>query len=177
MTSPQPISIRIIPFERKYEEDVIRLILPIQRVEFGIDISEADQPDLRAIPASYQQGNGNFWLALAAEAEAEQLAGTVALIDLGAQQVALRKMFVGRAYRGSEFGVSHALLHGLLDWARERHIHEIFLGTTPVMHADHRFYEKNGFVEIAVSQLPANFPIMPVDKKFYQYTVHQKDIT
>lgn len=32
----------------------------------------------------------------------------------------------------------------------------------------HRFYEKNGFTEIDVAQLPENFPIMQVDKKFYK---------
>jgi RimJ/RimL family protein N-acetyltransferase len=45
---------------------------------------------------------------------------------------------------------------------------EIYLGTTAEFLAAHRFYEKNGFKEIAKSQLPPAFPIMAVDTKFYK---------
>lgn len=33
--------------------------------------------------------------------------------------------------------------------------------------AAHRFYEKNGFRELARSELPERFPVMAVDSKFY----------
>jgi hypothetical protein len=44
---------------------------------------------------------------------------------------------------------------------------EVYLGTTEKFFAAHRFYEKNGFREIAQTKLPASFPIMTVDTKFY----------
>lgn len=41
--------IKIVPFEEKYTQQVVDLILPIQRNEFNIDISIEDQPDLLRI--------------------------------------------------------------------------------------------------------------------------------
>ena len=60
----QTRQLTIVPFTPGYQAQVFNLIVPIQREEFGIDITAADQPDLRSIPAFYQQGAGNFWLAL-----------------------------------------------------------------------------------------------------------------
>lgn len=47
----------------------------------------------------------------------------------------------------------------------------IVLGTTPQFVAAHRFYEKNGFIKIDPAELPKSFPVLAVDKKFYQYTL------
>jgi GNAT superfamily N-acetyltransferase len=91
----------------------------------------------------------------------------VALVDIGGNQVALRKMFVSAAHRGAEHGVAKRLLDTLLQWCRERGVRAIFLGTTSKFLAAHRFYEKNAFTEIDGSQLPASFPLMAVDTKFY----------
>jgi hypothetical protein len=54
-----------------------------------------------------------------------------------------------------------------------RSIRDIFLGTTPHFLAAHRFYEKNGFCEIAKSALPASFPVMEIDTKFYHRCVEE----
>ena len=43
----------------------------------------------------------------------------------------------------------------------------VYLGTTAKFLAAHRFYEKNGFREIAREALPDSFPVMAVDTKFY----------
>ena len=50
-------------------------------------------------------------------------------------------------------------------------IKEVYLGTTPQFLAAHRFYEKNGFTSIILKDLPENFPVIQVDKKFYKYLV------
>ena len=50
-------------------------------------------------------------------------------------------------------------------------IKEVYLGTTPQFLAAHRFYEKNGFISIALKDLPEDFPVLQVDKKFYKYLV------
>ena len=155
--------INILPFAPHYLDGVINVILPIQQAEFKIPVSLESQPDLKNIPSFYQHGIGNFWIARADE----EVVGTVALLDIGNHQAALRKMFVKADYRGSEHGVAKRLLETLLLWSQEQSVQEVFLGTTAKFLAAHRFYEKNGFQEIASSELPQNFPIMEVDTKFY----------
>lgn len=76
-------------------------------------------------------------------------------------------MFVASAFRGREHAVAARLLDALLAHAERRNIEAIYLGTTEKFLAAHRFYEKNGFVEIAMQDLPASFPVMGVDTKFY----------
>jgi N-acetylglutamate synthase-like GNAT family acetyltransferase len=159
--------IRIIPFSTEYTQSVVDLIVGIQQGEFHLPITANDQPDLSDIPNYYQKGNGNFWLAL----HQGNVVGTISLLDIGNQQAALRKMFVDSSYRGGTSGAAGKLLDTLMAWARNNGIREIYLGTTPFFLAAHRFYEKNGFTEVTVDDLPASFPVMSVDKKFYQYTV------
>jgi GNAT superfamily N-acetyltransferase len=77
-------------------------------------------------------------------------------------------MFVAAAYRGAAWGVAAKLLHGALDWARQHAVQSVFLGTTDKFRAAHRFYEKHGFALIDKTLLPASFPFMPVDTRFYQ---------
>jgi GNAT superfamily N-acetyltransferase len=156
--------LEVVPFRREFEQGVVDLILEIQQKEYDIPITADQQPDLAEIPTYYQVGNGNFWVALSAG----DVVGTIALLDIGSSQGALRKMFVQRAFRGSGFGTAQRLLLTLITWASERELQEILLGTTPQFLAAHRFYEKNGFEEIARSELPAAFPVMDVDKKFYR---------
>ena len=80
-------------------------------------------------------------------------------------------MFVDKNYRGKEFGVGQQLLNTLVDWAKHKGFTEIFLGTTEKFIAVQRFYEKNGFKEIAKQELPQTFPVMKVDIKFYKFSV------
>ncbi|OAP40847.1 GNAT family acetyltransferase [Sinorhizobium glycinis] len=156
-------TLEIRRFSAADEQGVIDVILPIQREEFGIAITAEDQPDLRAIPDFYQTGDGDFWVA----AVGERIVGTLALKDIGGAEAALRKMFVASDFRGREHGVATRLLGLLLAHAERRKINAIYLGTTDLFLAAHRFYEKNGFVEIAREDLPASFPLMGVDTKFY----------
>ena len=156
--------IQIIPFSPQHVEGVGALIVGIQRDEFQIAITLEDQPDLQNIPGFYQQGAGNFWLAVS---EGE-VVGTVALLDLGNRQGALRKMFVHADYRGPGHGVSARLLDTLFEWSRAHGVKEIYLGTTEKFLAAHRFYERNGFQQIADHELPPRFPKMAVDTRFYR---------
>ncbi|HEU4325114.1 MAG TPA: GNAT family N-acetyltransferase [Roseiflexaceae bacterium] len=145
------------------EQGVVELIVPIQREEFGVQITAEDQPDLQSIPEFYQRGAGNFWVAL----DGGRVVGTIALLDIGGGQGALRKMFVHPRYRGRASGVAQRLLETLLGWARGHGLAAIFLGTTPQYLAAHRFYEKNGFARIDSALLPETFPIMKVDTIFF----------
>lgn len=155
--------IRIRPFVTHDSAAIAEVILPIQRNEFDIPITLEAQPDLADVPGFYQQGSGNFWVA-----ELDRtIVGTIGLLDIGARQAALRKMFVAAPYRGKEYGVAQLLLQELLAWSASRRLETIYLGTTDKFLAAHRFYEKNGFKEIERGLLPSTFPIMSVDTKFY----------
>lgn len=159
--------ITIQKYVEEFKQGVIDLILGIQQREFGIPITIENQPDLLGIEGFYQQGRGNFWVATADGL----VIGTIALLDIGNSQGALRKMFVSEAYRGKEHGVGQFLLETLFGWSRENLFSNIYLGTTAKFLAAQRFYEKNGFQEIDKKSLPASFPIMSVDVKFYLYNV------
>jgi N-acetylglutamate synthase-like GNAT family acetyltransferase len=142
---------------------IAAVILPIQQLEFGIPVTLETQPDLSDIQAFYQHGCGNFWVA---EVDGN-IVGTIALLDIGNGNAALRKMFVAAPFRGRELGVAGKLLDALLAHAHTNGIAEIFLGTTDKFLAAHRFYEKRGFRELPKAELPKAFPVMAVDSKFY----------
>lgn len=156
--------IRITPYTPAHANGVIDVILPIQQQEFGVAVTLQDQPDLLDIPGFYQRNAGNFWVAL----DDDAVVGTIALLDIGNAQAALRKMFVRADWRGRGRGVAQRLLDTLLYWSREEGLREILLGTTEHFLAAHRFYEKNGFSEIDKALLPSTFPRMAVDSKFYK---------
>jgi GNAT superfamily N-acetyltransferase len=155
------------PYSNEYQTQVVELILHIQQQEYNIPITKNDQPDLFTIEDFYQKGNGNFWVAVCDH----KVVGTISLLDIGNNQVALRKMFVDKEYRGSKFKTASLLLNHAIKWAKDCSIHTIYLGTTPQFLAAHRFYEKNGFTSIDLNDLPENFPVLNVDKKFYKYTL------
>lgn len=158
---------RLLPYDPTHAAGVVALILPIQQLEFGVPITLEAQPDLQDIPAFYQRGVGHFWVAL----DEDRVVGTIGLLDIGHRQAALRKMFVAASHRGARHGVAQGLLDTLLSWAIAHDITEVFLGTTERFLAAHRFYEKQGFVEIQNNQLPVTFPVMAVDSKFYRRTL------
>ena len=161
----------IRPFESADAEGVASVILHIQQEEFGIAVTRDDQPDLADIANFYQNGVGNFWVAMSDGA----VIGTIGLLDIGSGQAALRKMFVSASYRGREHGVAQALLETLVPWSRGQGLAFIYLGTTFRFLAAHRFYEKNGFTEVGKAELPPTFPVMSVDSKFYRLGVIRGD--
>ena len=152
-------------FNPEYQAGVLDLIVGIQQNEFQIPITAKDQPDLTDIPGFYQQGAGNFWVAL----NGAEVTGTVSLLDIGNGRVALRKMFVAPEFRGAAGKTSSGLLQTALKWARDKNIREIFLGTTDKFLAAHRFYEKNGFQRVDKESLPPEFPVMSVDTIFFHF--------
>ncbi|MFZ6013673.1 MAG: GNAT family N-acetyltransferase [Bacteroidota bacterium] len=164
-------NVRVEVFSDRYQRAIIDLILDIQRNEFSVPITEEQQPDLNDITGFYQQGTGNFWVAL----YQETVVGTIALIDIGHAQVALRKMFVHKGFRGKEFNVGQALLNAALAWMREKGCRQVFLGTLEVFVAAQKFYRKNGFVEIAINDLPKNFPRMTLDNTFFKKDISLPD--
>lgn len=156
--------VQIVPYEERHQTGIRDLIVPIQRNEFGFSITYEDQTDLHDIPGFYQRGGGEFWVALAGT----EVVGSIALVDIGNAQGALRKMFVKTTYRGAPHRLGSRLLGRLLEHAAQRGIGEIFLGTTEKFRAAHRFYEKSGFQRVEERDLPERFPRMNVDTRFYR---------
>ncbi|MGV0024615.1 GNAT family N-acetyltransferase [Phormidesmis priestleyi] len=104
--------------------------------------------------------------------------GTIAAIDIQNYQLALRKMFVAstdRTVKREPFEVSigQQLMNTLYNWAAERNVKDIYLGTVAAFKAAHRFYQKNGFQAIAQSDLPPTFPVVPGDTHFYRSIIEQ----
>jgi N-acetylglutamate synthase-like GNAT family acetyltransferase len=151
-------------YSREDEQAVIDLILDIQQNEFGVPVTIADQPDLLAVEDFYFKGHGHFWVIR----ESEKIVGTIALIDIGNRQSALRKMFVHKDYRGKEKGIGQQLLDHVIAWCKEKDIDEIYLGTFESLLAAQKFYIKNGFVAVEKKSLPASFPVMQVDNRFFK---------
>jgi len=158
------MTIHVVPFRPEHQADAANLVFEIQSTEFNVPVTLEGQPDLQDIAAFFQRGRGNFWVAL----DGDRVVGTLGAKDIGDGRVALRKMFVAKEYRGKTAGTAVLLLDTLLGWARDHGVREIVLGTIDVLHAAHRFYEKNGFARIDERDLPPNFPRMPVDNRFYQ---------
>lgn len=158
--------IEVRGYKQGDKNEIVSMILQIQQDEYHLPITIDNQPDLLEIENFYQS-RGEFWVAL----EENSVVGTVGIIDIGDGNAVLRKMFVKKEYRGREFGVASKLLERLLNWAANNHFTKIYLGTTPQFLAAHKFYEKNHFTEIREDELPAAFPIMSVDKKFYRYDI------
>ena len=154
--------IKIQEYSNEFHAQVVELVTSIQQKEFGVNITYEDQPDLQDIQGFFQKGKGNFWIAL----DGDKVVGSIALIDLG-DKGAIRKMFVHKDYRGSERGIAKALLDNLEQWSLQHNINQIFLGTVDALKAAHRFYEKNGYQQITIDQLPKNFPRMEVDTMFF----------
>jgi predicted N-acetyltransferase YhbS len=150
-------------FEPEDSEGVISLVLPIQQIEFGVPITREEQPDLTDISGFFQIRQGGFWVA---DLDG-RIVGCIGLKDIGDGQGVLKKMFVAAGLRGPEFRIGFKLLDTVLTHARRCGFADIYLGTTSVLLATHRFYEKNQFTRISPDQLPANFPHVEVDDRFY----------
>lgn len=108
--------IRIVPYEGTFQEEIVDLIVHIQQKEYNVPITKEEQPDLLEIETFYQKDHGNFWVAI----YDGKVVGTVALLDIENHQVALRKMFVKKEFRGKAWGASHMLLQKAISWAEDK---------------------------------------------------------
>lgn len=159
------IPFTILPFDSKYQSEVIDLIKRIQVEEFSIPIEETQQKELQSIPQSFQKNKGNYWIALFNG----RVIGTIAVIDIGHNAFELRDVFLEQECRGQKTGFAKKLLDTVLNWSKEHNIKTIFLGTTLSFKAAHRFYEKHGFREITRQDMPSYCQPMDCDEKFYRF--------
>lgn len=149
--------------ENSYCKKILDLILPIQKVEFNLPVTLEGQPDLLDIESNYHETGGGFWGAI----QNGELIGTIALISIGHQSGAIRKMFVKKEFRGKERGVAQQLLSTLTAHCNDCGIFQLYLGTVDLLKAAHRFYERNGFQRISKGELPLYFPTMMGENVYY----------
>jgi GNAT superfamily N-acetyltransferase len=133
-------------------DGVIDLILTIQNVEAGLDISLEQQPDLLAIESDYIRPGGGFWVAVD---EQQQVVGSVGLQRATESVSVLKKFFVKEGYRGA--GVAAALFDRLIAFSDLRGIKTIMLDTPSIASRSHAFYRKKGFRQIDKSEAPIQY--------------------
>jgi GrpB-like predicted nucleotidyltransferase (UPF0157 family)/GNAT superfamily N-acetyltransferase len=158
--------VQIAPWEPADRDQVIELILGIQRDELGL-ITVDGQPDLVDVDAGYRSGVGEFLVAR----RGDRVLGTIAATVVEPNTVAIRTLFVDRDHRGAG-GLAAALLDRLVEWCRHAGYRTMLLGTTEGMGAAHRFAETHGFHSITAAHVPAEFPRMQADSVF-----HRRDLT
>jgi GNAT superfamily N-acetyltransferase len=157
--------ITITLFDAADRDAVAGLVVAIQRDEFGVPITYAQQPDLQDPIAFFCRDGGGFWTA---KTDKGDIVGSIGLTIFAPGQGALRKMFVHADYRGAAHGVAQNLLDTLLSHARATNLENVWLGTTELFKAAHRFYAKNGFAELDAAHLPSGFPRMAPDTRFFR---------
>jgi putative acetyltransferase len=111
--------------------------------EFGLRFGEGSKTDdeLEALPGSYEQGGGAFWVAVD---EGGSVVGTCGVFPVGAGDMELRKMYLHPGARGT--GLGKRLLEECVAWCRAHGAGRIVLDTTERMARAIAFYEGNGFV-------------------------------
>ncbi|MBM7569047.1 GNAT family N-acetyltransferase [Paenibacillus sacheonensis] len=139
-------------YEERYKKEIVDLILHVQNSEFELNINIDEQSDILDIPTHYLANGGNFWVALN---EANEVIGSIGLQQLTNDTYVLKKFFIYKDYRGK--GYSVGLFNELVHYAKSHGIRTVILDTPAIALRSHRFYEKNGFKEIAKPDLPVPY--------------------
>lgn len=144
---------KLIPYESRYKNQVIALILYLQNYDNQVDLSLEEQPDMNAIEDYYMATGGNFWLVVTEEG---MVVGTIGLL-VKEQVGVLKKFFVHQDFRGREKGASSLLYQALVADCQAKDVKTIVLDTPSKCYAAHRFYEKQGFQQIEKEDLPIRY--------------------
>lgn len=153
----------IEPLQPADSPRVADFVLGIQNGEFNLGFAPHEQPDLLNLGQFYT--GGGFWVAK----EADELVGTLGLQRLDAHTAILRKLFVRKEWRGTPARVAQRLFEHLLPVARQLGFRAIYLDTPAVATASHRFYERNGFVEVTdKGALPAAYRYPDRNSRVYR---------
>jgi len=137
------LTIEIVPFEATHAEGFAALVAETLR-EFGFEQDPELDGDLDDPARTYVA----LWIALAGG----EVAGSVALRDLGDGAYKLKRMYLRPAHRGS--GLGRRLLAMALDWARANDARVVRLDTAEGMVAARRLYESAGFVQLPGGEIP-----------------------
>lgn len=144
--SPEPPAVQVRPFEPRDRDAVVELVekvLAEYGIRFGVGSSTDEQ--LRALPGSYRDHGGEFWIA---EADGAVI-GCVGMMPLPASEAGpgvaeLRKMYLSPAARGK--GSGKRLLQAAIAWAKAMGLRHIVLDTLNEMSSAIALYTGAGFV-------------------------------
>jgi RimJ/RimL family protein N-acetyltransferase len=149
------LEVSIVVFEDNHQSDIDKMMATITE-EFPEPISRPK------VKGQLQQLPENYWVALVES----KVIGTIALSPIENDSVVLKRMFLNKRFRGQ--GIALLLLNTAIKWSNTNKIDTIYLGTMTQFQAARRFYERNGFQQIARTDLPQGFPLNPVDSIFYR---------
>ncbi|HSN26525.1 MAG TPA: GNAT family N-acetyltransferase [Kofleriaceae bacterium] len=109
--------------------------------EFGLTFGQGSATDepIRALPASYTDAGGAFWVAVS-----DTIVGTCGVYPIDADTYELRKMYLDPHVRGA--GLGRRLLDTAVEFARSRGAKRLVLDTLNEMTRAIAFYEAHGFV-------------------------------
>lgn len=124
----------IVPFEPHHADGFRSLVVDTLR-EFGFEPDPEIDPDLADPAVTYTA----LWVAVVGD----NVIGSVALRDLGAGALELKRMYLRREHRGR--GLGKQLLATALDFARANGARVIELDTSERMVTARRLYEAHGF--------------------------------
>jgi molybdopterin-guanine dinucleotide biosynthesis protein A/predicted GNAT family N-acyltransferase len=147
--------VNIVPFEPKHVEGFAALVVDTLR-EFGFEQDPELDGDLDDPAGTYAE----LWIAMVGG----DVAGSVALRDLGGGAYELKRMYLRSAHRGR--GVGKQLLTTALDWARANGTRVVRLDTTERMVSARRLYESFGFVRV-----PGDAPRQGQQRLLYELTL------
>lgn len=131
------LTIEIVPFEPRHADGFAVLVADTLR-EFGFERDPELDRDLEDPASAYVA----LWIATVGG----EVAGSVALRDLGGDRYELKRMYLRSTHRGR--GVGKRLLATALDWGRAHGARVVRLDTTERMVAARRLYESAGFVRV-----------------------------
>lgn len=161
------IKIHTLTKSKVIRQQLISMISQIQKDEFHIPITdEVNQCIIDAEGSFYYQNSCNFWYATN---DSGQLIGSIGLKKVNSEYSEIKKCFVIKEYRGK--GVAQKLLDTAIKAAYKHGFKHIVLGTVKELEAAHKFYLKNGFVQIEQSSLPTEFELCHLDNTFFQYRI------
>jgi putative acetyltransferase len=143
MTRDEPALLEIVPFEPQHAEGFAALVADTLQ-EFGFERDPVLDEDLDDPVAAYAA----VWVAL----DGGEVAGSVALRDLGGGGYQLKRMYLRSSLRRR--GVGKRLLATALDWARANNARVVTLDTAERMVAARRLYESVGFVQMPGGEVP-----------------------
>ncbi|WP_179007185.1 GNAT family N-acetyltransferase [Winogradskyella forsetii] len=104
------------------------------------------------------------------------LIGTIGILKIDSAFSVIKNMFVKKDFRGSVYGVAQQLLNTAYDWCLTQDISHMYLGTMNQFKAAQKFYEKNRFVKIELTELPSGFIRNPIDTVFYVKVLNYSEV-
>ena len=129
----------MLTIERATDMEEIRELMREYGVSTGLDLEfQGFSEELATLPGHYDPILAARWNG--------ELAGCVALRDLGDGVSEMKRLYVRPAYRAHRIG--RALANAIIDEARARGFRTMRLDTLPAMLDAIRLYESLGFVDI-----------------------------